>query len=230
MSTPRPILISIDGGIGAGKSTILNKLRDANPDIHYIDEPVDTWTALKNEEGESLLEVFYKDKRRWSYTFQNCAILSRYRNTIRAIDEWRAECARNPEAARNNVFITERCLETDYNVFAQMLRDDGCIDGLEWDLYKQWYRQLIGTCTPLSGIIYVHAPPDVCNERIHKRAREGEEGIPVEYLTNLDKYHKRWIDHTTTPVLMYDNYNEDTKKRGRLSDISTFISRLQRGV
>ena len=75
---PTPFLVSLEGNIGAGKSTLLAELRRLHPDWYFIDEPVDTWTALKNDEGESLLEIFYADKKRWSYTFQNCALLSRY--------------------------------------------------------------------------------------------------------------------------------------------------------
>ena len=77
---PIPILVSIEGNIGAGKSTLLRALREQQLDWCFIDEPLDTWTSLKNDEGVSLLELFYGDQRRWSYTFQNCALLSRFQN------------------------------------------------------------------------------------------------------------------------------------------------------
>lgn len=64
-----PILLSIEGNIGAGKSTLLRALRAAHPEWTFIDEPLDTWTALKNETG-NLLECFYGDQDRWAYTFQ----------------------------------------------------------------------------------------------------------------------------------------------------------------
>jgi deoxyadenosine/deoxycytidine kinase len=226
ISGTRPILISIDGLIGSGKTYLLNQLKKEYPDWHFIDEPLDTWTSLKNERGESLLEVFYKDKMRWSYTFQNCAVLSRYRNIRKTIDDWRHQCIIDPSARQHNIFVTERCIETDFNVFAQMLRDDGCLDGIEWDLYKQWYRMLHDQAT-VDGIIYVNTPANISMERIHLRARKGEDIIPMEYLVNLDKYHKKWIDHTSTPVLTYNNYDIDEQKKNNCGDVAHFINKLR---
>jgi deoxyadenosine/deoxycytidine kinase len=85
---PTPIIISIDGNIGAGKTTFLNELKTTHPEWHFIDEPVDSWMKFKNEHGESLLEVFYKDRKRWSYTFQNCAFLTRIRAITKAIEDF----------------------------------------------------------------------------------------------------------------------------------------------
>jgi deoxyadenosine/deoxycytidine kinase len=221
----QPILISIDGNIGAGKSTFLRHLKDKYPDWHFVDEPVDSWTKFKNNQDESLLEVFYKDRHRWSYTFQNCALLTRVRAITKAIKEWQAECKLNPEKAKHNVFITERCVETDYNVFAKMLHDDGSLDKLEWDLYRQWYRYLIQSSgVEVEGIIYVNCSPKKCLERISVRAREGESVIPLEYLTNLHNYHKNWIDNTTVPVL-----DINTEKDGYeypMEEVMRYVSRL----
>jgi deoxyadenosine/deoxycytidine kinase len=224
MSIPKPIVISIEGSIGGGKTTLLEQLRQEHPDWHFIDEPLDTWTSLKNEGGENLLQVFYKDIRRWSYTFQNCAILSRAQNIKRAVEDWRAECEVNPDARRHNIFITERCLDTDFNVFAQMLRDDGMLDGIEWDLYKKWYRMLENWVT-ISGLVYVDTPPEVCSQRIKYRNREGEETISDDYLKRLDVYQRRWIDHTSLQVLRYNN-SDNTMTMNTPADVERFVRKL----
>jgi deoxycitidine kinase/deoxyguanosine kinase len=219
--TVKPILISIEGDIGAGKSTLIDKLKSEHPEWHFIDEPVTTWTNLKTNDGENLLELFYKDKPRYSYTFQNCALLSRALNIKKCIDDWMALCELNPEEAQNNVFITERCIETDFFVFAQMLFDDGFMNLLEWDLYKMWYTYIKAQSYPLTGIIYVSTPPEVCLERIHIRARKGEDLIPIEYLHKLDSYQKRWLNsETDIKIIEYKNYgdNQTTKE-----DIIQFI-------
>ncbi len=220
----KPILISIEGGIGGGKTTLMEQLRTMYPEWHFIDEPLDTWTALKNEEGEDLLTVFYKDIHRWAYTFQNCALLSRAQNIKKAVERWRAECEYSEEARRQNIFVTERCLETDFNVFAQMLREDGKLNGIEWDLYKQWYRMLEGTCA-VNALVYVDTPPDICEHRIKLRARDGEGTIEPAYLRNLHKYHEQWIDRTCHRVFRYNN----VEGRGPLNkpqDIEAFVRKL----
>ena len=219
--SPQPILISIEGDIGAGKSTLIDKLKAGHPEWHFIDEPVTTWTNLKTSDGENLLELFYKDKPRYSYTFQNCALLSRALNIKKCIDEWKERCELNPEEAQHNVFITERCIETDFFVFAQMLFDDGFMNLLEWDLYKMWYNYVKAQSYPLTGIIYVSTPPEICLERIHIRARKGEDLIPIEYLQKLDTYQKRWLkSETEIKIIEYKNYGE---KQTTKEEIIQFI-------
>jgi deoxyadenosine/deoxycytidine kinase len=221
----KPVIISIEGDIGSGKSTLLASLREKYPELHFIDEPLDTWTSLKNEEGESLLHVFYKDIKRWSYTFQNCAILSRAQNIRKAVTAWENECVVDPSKAIHNIFITERCLETDKNVFAQMLRDDGKLDGIEWDLYHRWYEMLDGVA-PIDALVYVNTGPETCLERIKGRGRDGEMEIPLDYLRNLDKYHKRWIESTPIKVMQFNNSDLSVKMHSA-DDIWAFIQSMK---
>jgi deoxyadenosine/deoxycytidine kinase len=185
-----PILISIEGNIGAGKSTLLNNLRLSHPEWTFIEEPVDFWATLKNSKGQSLFELYYHDQERWSYTFQNCAVLSRYQYIEETIAKQKAV------SSGRQVYITERCLDTDHKVFAQMLHDDDKMDSLEYSLYERWIEQLKRTSTPLSGIIYIDTPAEVCADRIRGRNRDGEEGIPLQYLHELQKYQSSWIDST----------------------------------
>lgn len=184
-----PIVISLDGNIGAGKSTLLARIHSSIPEWHVVNEPVDTWTSLKNDEGKNLLELFYEDKKRWSYTFQNCAILTRLKSLKHAIT-----------TATSDVIITERSVLTDRYVFAEMLRESGDIDALEWSLYESWFN-IFSTEIPIHAIIHLTTSPETSEKRIHIRNRHGEEGIPIEYLKNLDKQHQKWITETNLPVL-----------------------------
>lgn len=189
-----PIIISLDGNIGAGKSTLLAEIRKHIHDVHLVDEPVGQWTALKNNEGENLLELFYKDKRRWAYTFQNCAILTRLKNIKDAVESL------DPTLKHPQVIITERSVLTDKYVFAEMLRDNGLIDMLEWDLYDNWFN-IFSKQYPVNGIIYLSTGSTTSKERIMIRNRHGEENIDLDYLDSLDRQHKKWIDNTNIPVL-----------------------------
>ncbi|KAJ1429028.1 P-loop containing nucleoside triphosphate hydrolase protein, partial [Ochromonadaceae sp. CCMP2298] len=186
------ILVSIEGNIGAGKTTLLNSLRKSHPEWIFIDEPVDTWSEIKNQEGESILEVFYRDRKRWSYTFQTCALLTRYQNIEKAVNN-----ERMLGKLGNLVFLTERCLDTDSRVFTKMLTEEGSINSLELDLYGRLLTQLKATATPLTAIVHVNTSPEVCAERIRKRSRGGEEAISMEYLKNLHGHQSRWIKEAT---------------------------------
>jgi deoxyadenosine/deoxycytidine kinase len=189
-----PIIISLDGNIGAGKSTLLAEIRNKLHDVHIVDEPVGQWTALKNAEGKNLLELFYEDKKRWSYTFQNCAILTRLKNIQDAVENLDSTM-KGPQ-----VIITERSVLTDKHVFAEMLYDAGDIDPLEWELYESWFN-IFGKKHPVKAIIYVSTSSNTSKERIQIRNRQGEDRIGLEYLDALDKQHKKWIENTNIPVL-----------------------------
>ena len=51
-TTNRPYkIISIEGNIGSGKSTLLNNLKEEykyNPNVVFLDEPVDSWNNIKD--------------------------------------------------------------------------------------------------------------------------------------------------------------------------------------
>jgi deoxyadenosine/deoxycytidine kinase len=208
-----PIIISLDGNIGAGKSTLLEAARVAMPDVEVVVEPVGEWLRLKNGDGKSLLELFYEDKRRWAYTFQNCAILTR----LRAIKEAMA-------SSQKKVIITERSVLTDRYVFAEMLRESGDIDHLEWQLYLNWFDTFAGDL-PLRGIIYLTTGVGTSAGRIVKRGREGEDHIPLDYLSALDRQHHKWLETTPLPVLQIST-EEGVSLEENLGRIRTFVNSL----
>jgi deoxyadenosine/deoxycytidine kinase len=187
-----PILISIEGNIGAGKSTLLGKLKGAHPEWIFVDEPVEQWMAFRNsseEGGKSLLELFYEDKRRWAYTFQNVAVLTRAEELRKSLDAAAASGLQSP------IVVMERCLDTDAEVFAKMLRAEGVLNTVEWDLYQRWRETLVKSfrIPKTSAYIWMDATPDVCAERIRLRGREGEDHIPLSYLEELDAATQQWL-------------------------------------
>ena len=184
-----PIVISIEGNIGAGKSTMMEMMREVFPEAEIVVEPVGEWMQFKNKEGKSLLELFYEDKRRWAYTFQNCALLTR----TKALSDVIA-------STKKQVIITERSILTDRYVFADMLREAGDIDEMEWSLYLRWYERATAQLST-TGIIYLGTNVTQSAEHIIRRGRPGEECMSLDYLKALDYQHKFWLDHTDLPVL-----------------------------
>jgi len=191
------VVISIEGNVGAGKSTLLKKLKDAHSEYNYVPEPVDTWLEVKDENDDHILKLFYSDFKRWSYTFQNFAFITR--NLI--MDE----CVKNKN--ESNVFITERCVFTDKNVFAKMLFDDKLMTSLEYSIYNFWFNKY-SKQNDVDAYIYVTTDVDLSAERIKIRNREGE-NIEKAYLGRLDEYHHNWLNKETKPVLYYDTEKDD---------------------
>lgn len=211
----RPIIISLDGNIGAGKSTLIMQISERLPQVQVITEPVQTWTDYKTSDGSNLLELFYSDKNRWAYTFQNCAVITRALTIQESI-------AKYPEM---DVFITERSLLTDRNVFAEMLYNDGTMNEVEWKLYNKWY-DTFSSFIQISGIVYLTTDTTNSELRIRKRNRAGEESITHEYLHKLDEQHEKWLSQTTVPVLRIST-DDHVSIEDNVRMIGEFIQSIQ---
>ncbi len=58
----KPIIISIDGNIGSGKSTLVKLLQNnLDSTVTIIEEPVKLWQSIQNKSNENILDLFYKD-------------------------------------------------------------------------------------------------------------------------------------------------------------------------
>ena len=117
---------SKEGNIGAGKSTFLNILRQ-NLEVDIIFEPTDKWQNIGT--GGNLLDLFYKDTKRWAYTFQSYAFITR----VESVLEHQAK------SANKNVQILERSVYCDRYCFAKNCFEHGNMSALEWQIYKEWF-------------------------------------------------------------------------------------------
>lgn len=81
-----------------------------------------------------------------------------------------------------------------------MLRDSGDLDDMEWALYSKWFDNFV-VDLPIRGVVHVTTAVDTSASRIVTRGRQGEGGIPKEYLAALDRQHYKWLDNTKMPVL-----------------------------
>lgn len=183
-------IYSIEGNIGSGKSTLLAHLKKVSPELVFIPEPVDEWNTFRDSAGVTILENYYKNQSRWAFSFQMMAFITRVKQ-LRDIP-------------KGVVVIMERSVFTDRNIFAKMLYDSGKIHDIEYSIYLKWFDELVGDLR-VDGVVYVNTCPEVCAQRVQKRARPGEDPIEFEYLVNCDKYHEEWLrDHPNKLVLNGD--------------------------
>lgn len=206
-------VISIEGNIGSGKTTLMTKLREhykTNPYVIFLKEPVDEWANIKDVNGTTILEKFYADQEKYSFPFQMMAYISRL-NVLR-------QAIKNCDTTSNQKYtiITERSLNTDRYVFAKMLHETGKMEDVCYQIYLNWF-DTFSEEFPVDKIIYVKTLPNICHNRISKRAREGEDCIPLEYLQSCDNYHEDMLKNnnndTTKLVLdgnvdIYENVNQ----------------------
>lgn len=214
----RPIILSIDGNIGSGKSKLVENLKEKykeRDDICFVPEPVEQWHNIVDNDGIPILTNFYENRKKYAFRFQMMAYISRLKLLRDAIKN-----------SKYKIIITERSVSTDRNVFAKMLYDDNKIEKDEYTIYNKWFDEFLDDVS-VTGLIYVKATPETCSYRVKKRAREGEE-IPLDYLENCHKYHEEWIDSETCSKLVIDanvdiNINSDVNDIW-LKNIDKFIT------
>ena len=203
-----PILLCIEGLIGAGKTTLCTELEEyiaelniGNMSVKILTEPVDYWREL------GLLERFYKDQTRWAFTFQLTALVTKCIELMKLDD--------------NTIYIIERSPYTDLNCFAKLCNMSGSIDDMEMSIYKLYFQYFISQLETKCSIqfIYLKTSPNICMERIEKRNRIEEKGIPIEYLVSLESLHNEWL--LDNSIIL--NGNADISDNTNISTITDFI-------
>jgi deoxycitidine kinase len=177
-------IICIEGNIGAGKSTLLEKIQkraiqENNKHIHIIPESLDIWEKIK-EDGNSILQLFYNDKKKYAMPFQVLTFLTITYNMMGYIQK----------LSNKDTVIIERSPISNIMVFAKMLYDDKIIGEVEWSVIKYMAN---GLMMPVDKIVYLRSTPYDCMERVQIRNREGEEDIPLSYLQKVHDKHEEWL-------------------------------------
>lgn len=172
--------LSIEGNIGAGKSTFL-KIIEQIFDIQAVFEPHEKWQRVG--QSENLLDKFYKDTARWAYTFQSYAFVTRV-----------VEQEINARKSMHATHILERSVYSDRYCFAKNCFEMGMMNALEWKLYQEWFGWLVDNYAPkVHGFIYLRTDPEVCYKRILKRNRSEEESVSLDYLRMIHAKHEAWL-------------------------------------
>ena len=192
-------IISIEGNIGSGKSTILSLLKKKYEDtenIIFLNEPVDEWESIKDKNNVTMLQKFYENQKKYSFAFQMMAYISRLSLLKDAIEKY-----------PNSIIITERCLNTDRYVFAKMLYDNNKLEDVEYQIYLKWFDHF-SQLQQIQKVIYLKTDPEICFYRVGKRSRDGESTISSEYLKDCHDYHENMINSISNKILVIDG-NKD---------------------
>ena len=196
------IIISIEGNIGSGKSTIVKLLENIygkSKSICFLDEPVSKWLELKDSNNKNILNHFYENIEEYAFPFQMNAYISRLKILNEALEKG------------YDIIITERCVQTDRYVFAKMLYEDDKIKEINYLIYLEWFDYFIKDI-PEVHHIYIKTNPNIAYERVKKRNRESENNITLEYLEKCNKSHDDWLLPLQKKIIIngdFDNNNTD---------------------
>jgi deoxyadenosine/deoxycytidine kinase len=179
-------IVSVEGNVGSGKSSLLAalsaRLEDGDfkgLDVKVLQEPVHEWCSPVLPDGRSMLEAFYSDPSKYAFPFQMHVLFSRYRQAA--------------SLAEDAIVVTERCIESDMELFAKAGLERGLIDDVEWVAYTSWHEWASRTICGNVEYVYLRTSPKVCMDRVRARNRHGEEDVTLDYLESLNDRHDAWL-------------------------------------
>jgi deoxyadenosine/deoxycytidine kinase len=188
-------VITIDGNIGAGKSSILDKLQKNHNQIVSF-EPIQEW--------EPYLEDIYKNNIGY-FNFQlkvylDRAFIQSKSNSILFME-------RSPKFTRETFLpvYKDKLTQQEYNILEHLY------DNVDHKYNKSIIEPVI--------YIYITASPLICFNRIKERDRESEKTIDFNLIQLLHNKHEECYDNINTKGLPCLKINSDNKTSDEIAEI-----------
>lgn len=189
-----PLLVSIEGNIGCGKTTVIKKLAELfkdHPHVAVLPEPVDEWIS------NGFLDDMYNGRVDPS-SFQQMVLMSLAGDLLHKLHE------------RDYVLIiTERSAKGNYHTFGKANLEEGSAGER---LYRFTYERVIGGFPPSmkQTFVFLKASTATVKERMATRGREEEKDVPSAYLDRLGQLHDEWLNQESDVTTVYvDNMSKD---------------------
>jgi deoxyguanosine kinase len=176
----RPIYVAIEGPIGVGKTTLLERL-SVRLKARQVREVV---------EENPFLPLFYRDRERYAFQTQIFFLMSRFKQQA--------------ELLQTDLFRPS--IIADYHLLKDRIFARLTLEAEELALYERVYGSLENQILRPDVLIYLHAPLPVLLDRIARRGRPFEQDMDGAYLTELcQAYQAYFMRYAETPILRLDN-------------------------
>lgn len=162
--------VAISGNIGAGKTSLTELLaKHYGWDAHYedvIDNPY--------------LDDFYNHMERWSFNLQIFFLKSRFEQLLKIKNN------------NDNTIVQDRTIYEDAHIFAPNLKSMGLMNQRDFKNYQELFELMESQIKGPDLLIYLRSNiPNLVN-KIHKRGREYENSISIDYLSRLNERYEAW--------------------------------------
>ena len=162
--------VAIAGNIGAGKTTLTKLLaKHFNWEAQYED-------VLENP----YLEDFYNKMERWSFNLQIYFLNSRFRQILELRESGKA-------------VVQDRTIYEDAHIFAPNLHAMGLMTNRDYENYKSLFDLMESIVEGPDLLIYLRSSISNLVAQIHKRGRDYENSISIDYLSRLNERYEAWI-------------------------------------
>ncbi len=175
----RPRYIAVEGPIGVGKTTLVNKLAE-----HFHGR-----VMVEVVEENPFLPSFYREPEKFAFQTQLFFLLSRYRQQQ---ELWQ------PDLFHHYIF-SDYIFPKDRLFAALTLADN------EMALYDQVFQILDTRVLKPDLVVFLQARLEVLLERIRRRGRPFEKNFDGGYLKRLSQaYTDYFFNYSDTPLLVVD--------------------------
>ncbi len=198
--------IAIAGNIGAGKTSLTELIAK-----HYIWEP-----NYEDVIDNPYLDDFYNHMERWSFNLQIYFLKSRFQQLLSF-------------KKNKKTIIQDRTIYEDAYIFAPNLNAMGLMNQRDFRNYQELFTLMESLIEGPDLLIYLRSSiPNLVN-KIHKRGRDYENSISIDYLSRLNERYEAWIstyDKSEMIIIDVDGIdfveNED--------DFNTIIAKIDQGL
>ena len=187
MARAPPLVVSIEGSIGVGKTTVIDALKQLfqdNERVAVLREPVDQW------EEHGFLSAMYENKLE-PCAFQHCVLMSLAGSLLQKLHE-----------RDYSLIITERSARGNYHIFGKANLE---VDTIEHDLFKFTYDNVMTSFPPDMRHEFIHLKADtaVAKARMLARGREAESNVSDAYLEKINRLHDEWLTREAAVTTVY---------------------------
>ena len=176
--------ITIEGNIGAGKTTL----------AYMLSKALNARLVLEEFADNPFLEKFYENPSQYAFSLELFFMAERYKQLKYLV---------NQQDLFHSITVSDY-LFTKCLLFAKVnLPDD------EFKLYQKLFETMHPQIIQPDILIYLHAPVNKLQENIKKRNRSYELNIKNDYLFNIQETYTQYIKQHNIKTLFIDASNAD---------------------
>ncbi|MFL9484425.1 deoxynucleoside kinase [Chitinophagaceae bacterium LWZ2-11] len=176
--------ITVEGNIGAGKTTL----------THLLAKHFNARIILEEFADNPFLPKFYNNPQQYAFPLELFFMAERYKQLKDMLHT-------------NDLF--QSITVSDYLFTKCLLFAKVNLPEEEFRLYQKLFEIIHQQITFPDILIYLHAPVNKLQSNIKKRNREYEQNIPDEYLFNIQETYTNYIKQHNVKTIFIDASNAD---------------------
>lgn len=176
--------VTIEGNIGAGKTTL----------AHLLSKHYNARLILEEFAENPFLPKFYESPAQYAFPLELFFMAERYKQLKELL-----QTKDMFQQVTISDYLFTKCL-----LFAKVNLPDE-----EFRLYQKLFEIINPQIIQPDILIYLHTPVNKLKENIKKRNRQYEQGIPNDYLFSLQETYTQYIKQHHIKTLFVDASNAD---------------------